>query len=89
MPAGGNPVANAPTRRSSNDDVRALDLIQASGVLNPNLTLDKLMHVTRELTELQPPTEADQEAFNVFIHRFYCLRHQPYSANVVAQPDAE
>jgi hypothetical protein len=52
-------------------------LIKASGVLNPNLTLDKLMVVTRELAELEPASEGGDEVINIFIHRFYCLRRQP------------
>ena len=70
-------MVNASIDRSSIDDARALDLIAASGVLNPDLTLDKLMDVTRQLAELQPATEGSDLTINVFIHRFYCLRHQP------------
>jgi hypothetical protein len=31
-----------------------MDLLNASGVLNPNATLDTLMDVTRQLAELEP-----------------------------------
>jgi hypothetical protein len=71
-------VVNASTDRSSIDDAQALDLIGASGVLNPDLTLDKLMDVTRQLAELQPASAGSDPTINVFIHRFYCLRHQPF-----------
>ena len=71
-------MVNAPIDRSSINDAQALDLIGASGVLNPDLTLDKLMDVTRQLAELQPATEERDLTLNVFIHRFYCLRHQPF-----------
>jgi hypothetical protein len=72
-------VANASVDRSTIDDVQALDLIGASGVLNPDLTLDKLMDVTRQLAELQPASEGNDLTVNVFIHRFYCYRHQPFA----------
>jgi len=38
----------------SPEDSRVLDLLNASGVLNPNATLDTLMDVTRQLAELEP-----------------------------------
>ena len=71
-------MVNASIDRSSIDDARALDLIAASGVLNTDLTLDKLMDMTRQLAELQPATVGSDPTLNVFIHRFYCLRHQPF-----------
>ncbi len=60
----------------STADARAMDLIRASGVLNPNLTLDKLMEVSRELGELEPagdgrPTVA---ASMTFIAPFYIYK---------------
>jgi hypothetical protein len=36
------------------EDGRVMDLLNASGVLNPNATLDTLMDVTRQLAELEP-----------------------------------
>jgi hypothetical protein len=54
-------VVNAPIDKSTSDDARALDLIAASGVLNPSLTLDRLMDVTRQLAELQPATEDEND----------------------------
>jgi hypothetical protein len=33
------------------EDAKALDLLKAGGVLNPNVTLDKLMDVSRGLAE--------------------------------------
>jgi hypothetical protein len=38
----------------SPEDGRVRDLLSASGVLNPNATLDTLMDVTRQLAELEP-----------------------------------
>ncbi len=72
-------MVDAPAPATSAEDARALELFKASGVLNPNLTLDKLMDVTRQLAELEPATEGSTEAvYHMFIHRFYCLRHQPW-----------
>jgi hypothetical protein len=72
-------MADVPALTTSAEDGRALDLFKASGVLNPNLTLDKLMDVTRQLAELEPATDGGTEAaYHMFIHRFYCLRHQPW-----------
>jgi hypothetical protein len=64
-----------PTSAPSDDDARALDLIQASGVLNLDLTLDKLMDVTRRLNELDPALDGGVPTTNVFLHRFFCFRH--------------
>jgi hypothetical protein len=36
------------------EDSRVLDLLNASGVLNPHATLDTLMDVTRQLAEMEP-----------------------------------
>jgi hypothetical protein len=74
-------MAKAPAPIPSTDDARALDLLNSSGVLNPHLTLDKLMEVTRELAELQPPSSAAMSAglsndvtINVFLHSQFCYR---------------
>ena len=77
-------MVNGSLDRASIDDAQALDLIDASGVLNPDLTLDKLMDVTRQLAELQPATERSDQTINVFIHRFYCLQHQPFPVDAGA-----
>ena len=73
-------MADAPASTSSADDARVLDLLETSGVLNPNLTLDKLMEVTRELAELQPsssstaigPGLSNNVTINVFLHSQFC-----------------
>jgi hypothetical protein len=52
---------------SSNADARAMDLIGASGVLNPNITLDKLMDVSRQLAALGPAIKQDS-GWKTFIH---------------------
>jgi hypothetical protein len=45
---------NGSAHAFSPEDSRVLDLLNASGVLNPNATLDTLMDVTRQLAELEP-----------------------------------
>jgi hypothetical protein len=40
-------MTNAPTA----EDARAIEMLKAGGILNPNVTLDKLMDVTRQLAE--------------------------------------
>jgi hypothetical protein len=66
---------------SGRDDARALAILEASGVLNPSFTLDKLMDVSRQLAELESAADGGEETrYNVFIHRFYCLRHQPQTS---------
>jgi hypothetical protein len=67
---------------STTEDTRAIELIRASGVLNPNLTLDGLIDVTRKLAELAPangtatsagPTVA---ASMTFVGTFYVYKQQ-------------
>ena len=68
-------MADAPASTSSTDDVRVLDLLQTSGVLNPNLTLDKLMQLTRQLAEIEPttiPGIINTVTINVFLHNQFC-----------------
>jgi hypothetical protein len=68
-------MADAPTFTPSTDDVRVLDLLEASGVLNRNLTLDKLMEVTRQLAEIESttvPGMINTVTINVFLHNQFC-----------------
>ena len=54
---------------------QSLDLLETSGVLNPNLTLDKLMEVTRQLAEFEPtiiPGMVNTVTINVFLHNQFC-----------------
>ena len=41
----------AETRRPGNPDPQTLTLLQSSGILNPNVTLEKIMEVTATLAE--------------------------------------
>jgi hypothetical protein len=63
-----------PTPTPSTDDAKALDLLKASGVLNPNVTLDKLMDVTRQLADLQPASGPKIDAKGVFIGNWYVFK---------------
>ena len=68
-------MADTPASTSSIDDVKTLDLLAASGVLNPNLTLDKLMQLTRQLAEIEPttiPGIINTVTINVFLHNQFC-----------------
>ena len=68
-------MADAPAFTSGTDDIRVLDLLEASGVLNPNLTLDKLMQVTRQMAEIEPttiPRLINTVTINVFLHNQFC-----------------
>ena len=74
-------MADAMTPTSGAEDVRALDLLKTSGVLNPNLTIDRLMDVTRQIAELEPnhaPTSGsgvNGDAFATFAGSFYVYKY--------------
>ena len=63
------------------EDVRALDLLKTSGVLNPNLTIDRLMDVTRQIAELEPDpattngSGVNGDAFATFAGSFYVYKY--------------
>jgi hypothetical protein len=65
-PAGGHFLENATAPTTSIEDAKALDLLKASGVLNPDVTLDKLMQVSHQLAQLAPET-----ANKIFMGHFY------------------
>jgi hypothetical protein len=68
-------MADTPASTSSIDDVKTLDLLAASGVLNPNFTLDKLMEVSRQLAEIERttiPGMINTVTINVFLHNQFC-----------------
>jgi hypothetical protein len=64
-------MANAPTL----EDARAIELIKASGVLNPNLTLDKLIDVTHQLAQMEPASDGiKQLAWMAFVGSMYVYK---------------
>jgi hypothetical protein len=54
-------------------DQQALALIQSSGILNPNVTLGKIMEVTATLATSSGPVE---RGLNVFIHPGFVFKIQ-------------
>jgi hypothetical protein len=74
-------MADAITPTLGAEDARALDLLKTSGVLNPNLTLDRLMDVTRQIAELEPDPAATNgsgvngDAFATFAGSFYVYKY--------------
>jgi hypothetical protein len=57
----------------SDADQQALALIQSSGILNPNMTLDKIMELSGQISGLQddaPVTRSTQ----VFIGSFFTFK---------------
>jgi hypothetical protein len=57
--------------KDKDPDAKAMELIRASGVLNPNVTMDKIMDVTQRLSEL---TAVGQHC-DSFIHRHFVYKH--------------
>jgi hypothetical protein len=68
---GGCEMAQTPTPDA---DQQAIALIQISGILNPNMTLDKIMELTGQISRLQddaPKTRFQQ----TFIGSFFAFKH--------------
>jgi hypothetical protein len=63
----------AETRRPGNTDPQTLTLLQSSGILNPNVTLEKIMEVTATLAKSSGPVE--RGTIN-FIHPFFVFKSQ-------------
>ena len=55
-------------------DIKAIELIRASGILNPNITLDKLMEITQKANEIQGG--ATSEGKDSFIHKHFIYTHE-------------
>jgi hypothetical protein len=63
----------AETTRLGNPDQQAIGLLQSSGILNPNVTLAKIMEVTATLASNSGPVERGVE---VFIHHGFVFKAQ-------------
>jgi hypothetical protein len=63
----------AETRRPGNPDPQAMTLLQSSGILNPNVTLEKIMEVTATLAGNSGVTERGVIAF---IHRAFVFKSE-------------
>jgi hypothetical protein len=48
-----------------------MTLLQSSGILNPNVTLEKIMEVTATLAKSSGPTERPS---NIFIHQNFVFK---------------
>lgn len=55
-------------------DAKALQLIRESGVLNPSVTLDRILEVTRQLAAVEPP-KAERHT-DTFIHSHFIYKHE-------------
>jgi hypothetical protein len=56
-----------------NPDQQAIALLQSSGILNPDVTLGKIMEVTATLAKDSGPVE---RAVEVFIHHGFVFKAQ-------------
>jgi hypothetical protein len=52
-------------------DQQALALIQSSGILNPNTTLDKIMEISGKISEME---DGGTNIRVSFIGRFFCYK---------------
>ena len=59
--------------RPSAADIKAIELIRESGVLNPSSTLDRIMEVTKQLAVIEPPTA--EAHTDTFIHKHFIYKH--------------
>jgi len=55
-------------------DQQALALIQSSGILNPNTTLDKIIELSGNISELQDEAPVTRTGIQVFIGSFFTFR---------------
>ena len=56
-----------------NPDQQAIALLQSSGILNPDVTLGKIMEVTATLAKSSGPVE---RGLQVFIHQAFIFKLQ-------------
>jgi hypothetical protein len=55
-------------------EVKAINLIRESGILNPDATLDKIADLTQEIAELEKDTVVLEHS-DTFIHRHFIYKH--------------
>jgi hypothetical protein len=63
----------AETTRLGNPDQQAIALLQSSGILNPDMTLAKIMEVTAMIAKNSGPV---QRGVDVFIHPGFVFKSQ-------------
>jgi hypothetical protein len=56
-------------------DQQALALIQSSGILNPNTTLDQIIELSGKLSGLQDDAPVERGT-QVFVGRFYVFKNE-------------
>ena len=61
------------TTMQGNPDPQAIALLQSSGILNPNVTLEKIMEVTATLATSSGPVE---RGVAIFIHGNFVFKSQ-------------
>lgn len=66
-------VANQAASNPENADSKAIEMIKASGILNPSFTLDKIMDLSSRVAGLvaKPSVHTD-----TFIHSHFIYIHQ-------------
>jgi hypothetical protein len=63
-------MARSAAVEAANVDQESMELIQLSGVLNPNATLDKIMEVSSKIAEIHAASGITERP-TVFIHHAY------------------
>jgi hypothetical protein len=58
----------------SDRNVQALEIIKASGILNPHITLDKIMELTQKVSQI-PGGPQDLRHTDTFIHSHFIFTH--------------
>ncbi len=67
---------------SHDNDSEAMALIKSSGVLNPNMTMDKILELTQKLSAMSPAVQANAEGVaqalhtDTFIHSHFIYKHE-------------
>ena len=63
-------------------EVKAMELIKTSGVLNPSMTMDKILELTQKLAAMEPTADAAlggsaaPKHVDTFIHSHFIFRHE-------------
>jgi hypothetical protein len=68
------PNANPAASNPDDADVRAMEMIKSSGILNPNVTLERVMDLTQRLAEASAG-EVVALHTDTFIHKHFIWKH--------------
>ena len=73
-------MADVDVTNGDEADRRALELIKQSGVLNPNMTLDKVLELTQKINEVhnkfKKPGSVTAKHTDTFIHSHFIYKHE-------------